>query len=93
MGTGRETFRGAQFLRKKAGAGAGVGQEFIPLLPAPSNPVPGGKARAYEALAVVPVRMSALRLRAAINPSMPSFFRMAANSERRVATSLIAPSR
>jgi len=47
----------------------------------------------YRALAVVPVRRSALRLRAAIRPSMPSFLRIAANSERRVATSLIAPSR
>ena len=47
----------------------------------------------YDAFAVVAVRMSALRLSAAISPSMPSFFKMAANSERRVATSLIAPSR
>jgi hypothetical protein len=44
----------------------------------------------YDAFAVVAVRMSALRLSAAISPSMPSFFKMAANSERRVATSLIA---
>jgi hypothetical protein len=47
----------------------------------------------YDAFAVVAVRMSALRLSAAISPSMPAFFKMAANSERRVATSLIAPSR
>jgi len=47
----------------------------------------------YNDPATVTVRMSALRLRAAIRPSMPSFFRMAANSERRVATPLIAPSR
>ena len=47
----------------------------------------------YKALAVVAVRISAFRLSAAIRPSMPSFFRMVANSERRVATSLIAPSR
>jgi hypothetical protein len=47
----------------------------------------------YNAFAVVAVRMSALRLSAAISPSMPAFFKMAANSERRVATSLIAPSR
>ena len=47
----------------------------------------------YDAFAVVAVRMSALRLRAAIRPSMPSFFRIAPNSERRVATSLIALSR
>jgi TPP-dependent 2-oxoacid decarboxylase len=46
-----------------------------------------------KAFAVVPVRMSALRLSAAIRPSMPSFLRMVANSERRVATSLMAPSR
>ena len=47
----------------------------------------------YDAFAVVAVRMSALRLSAAISPSMPWLFRIAANSERRVATSLIAPSR
>src|SRR5439155_23127108 len=32
--------------------------------------------------------MSALRLSATIRPSMPSFLRIAANSDRRVATSL-----
>jgi hypothetical protein len=47
----------------------------------------------YDAFAVVAVRMSAFRLSAAIRPSMPWLFRMAANSEWRVATSLIAPSR
>ena len=47
----------------------------------------------YDAFAVVAIKISALRLSAAIRPSMPSFFRMAANSERRVATSLIALSR
>src|SRR5712671_3843860 len=47
----------------------------------------------YDDFAVVAVRMSAFRLSAAIRPSMPWFFRMAANSEWRVATSLIAPSR
>jgi len=41
---------------------------------------------------VVLVSMLALRFKAAIRPSIPSFLRMAANSERRVATSLIAPS-
>src|SRR5713226_10371850 len=46
-----------------------------------------------ERSAVVPVRISAFRLSAAIRSSMPSFFRIAANSQRRVATSLIAPSR
>jgi hypothetical protein len=55
---------------------------------------PGGKpGRGYDASAIVAVRMSALRLSAAIRPSMPWLFRIAANSERRVATSLIAPSR
>ena len=49
--------------------------------------------RSQNARALVPVSMSALRLSAATRPSMPSFFRIAANSERRVATSLIAPSR
>src|ERR1700730_12602217 len=44
-------------------------------------------------LAALMARTSALRSRAEIRPSMPSVFRMAANSERRVATSLIAPSR
>ena len=33
---------------------------------------------------MVPVRISALRFSAAIRPSMPSFFRMVENSERRV---------
>jgi hypothetical protein len=47
----------------------------------------------YDAFAVVAVRMSALRLSAAIRPSMPWLFRIAENSEWRVATSLIAPSR
>jgi len=45
-----------------------------------------------NAFAVVAVRMSALRLSAAISRDA-LFFRIAANSERRVATSLIAPSR
>jgi hypothetical protein len=47
----------------------------------------------YDAFAVVALRVSALRLSAAIRPSMPWLFRIAANSEWRVATSLIAPSR
>ena len=38
------------------------------------------------------IRKSAFRLRAEIRPSIPSALRMPANSERRVATSLIAPS-
>jgi hypothetical protein len=46
-----------------------------------------------SALAGVLVRVSALRLSAAISPSTPSFLKMAANSERRVVTSLIVPSR
>ena len=55
------------------------------------RPSPWGSS--YDAFAVVAVRMSAFRLSAAIRPSMPWLFRMAANSEWRVATSLIAPSR
>jgi hypothetical protein len=51
------------------------------------------RERSYEAFAAVAVRMSALRLSAEIRPSMPWLLRIAANSERRVATSLIAPSR
>jgi hypothetical protein len=47
----------------------------------------------YDAFAVVAVRLSALRLSAAIRPSIPWLFRMAANSEWRIATSLNAPSR
>jgi hypothetical protein len=58
-----------------------------------NSPRPPVSRAGYDAFAVVAVRMSALRLSAAIRPSMPSFFRTAANSERRVATSLIAPSR
>ena len=50
-------------------------------------------AESQKDRAMVPVRMSALRLRAAISPSTPSVRRIAPNSERRVATSLIAPSR
>src|SRR6202047_3103575 len=45
----------------------------------------------YDAFAVVAVSMSAFRLSAAIRPSMPWLLRMAANSERRGATPLIAP--
>jgi len=52
-----------------------------------------GSRHSYRDFAVVPVRISALRLSAVIRPSMPSFLKMVANSERRVATSLIAPSR
>src|SRR4029077_10519014 len=37
----------------------------------------------YDAFAVVAVRMSALRLSAAIRPSMPWLLRIVANSERR----------
>ena len=57
----------------------------------PDRPADGGSAQ--KELAVAEVRRLVFRLRAAIRPSMPSAFKMAANSERRVATSLIAPSR
>src|SRR5580704_13530498 len=57
------------------------------------NQAYGNAESCYDAFAVVAVRMSALRLSAAIRPSIPWLFRIAANSERRVATSLIAPSR
>src|SRR6516225_5714730 len=46
-----------------------------------------------DALATFRVSKSTLRLSAMIRPSMPSFLKMVANSERRVATSLMAPSR
>jgi hypothetical protein len=57
----------------------------------PDNPPPRPRESSYDVFAVVAVRMSALRLSAAIRPLMPWLFRIAANSERRVATSLIAP--
>jgi transposase len=54
----------------------------------------GDRRRAlHGARAVVPVNMSALRFNATIRPPMPWLRMIAANSERRVANSLIEPSR
>jgi len=53
----------------------------------------GDRRRALHwARAVVPVNMSALRFKATIRPPMPWPRMIAANSERRVASSLIEPS-
>src|ERR1700730_7895070 len=57
------------------------------------NQAYGNAESCYDAFAVVAVRMSALRLSAAIRPSMPWLFRIAANSERRGGTPPIAAAR